>query len=177
MISFGSVNCLILSLTCIPPIATSCQNLINHCLATTRLKYECWMILGYLHTTLTFRQVTLNKSPWICLEQMLYKLNQVVTRISVRYPSKISRHVAIRNIRKLSSVLINIIFLNISGITVYSSLLWEISWSNECINTLENRNGSWRIELLCKGFWGRGTVPGCRVTVSLVLCGSAYTYI
>ena len=40
---------------------------------------------------------------------------------------------------------------------------------------LENRNGSWRIELLRKAFWGRGTVPGCWVTVSLMLCDSAYT--
>ena len=43
--------------------------------------------------------------------------------------------------------------------------------------TLENRNGSWRIEPLRKGFWGRGTVPGCGVTVSLMLCVSTYTYI
>ena len=43
--------------------------------------------------------------------------------------------------------------------------------------TLENRNGSWRIELLRKGFWVRGTVPGCGVTVSLMPCISAYTYI
>ena len=43
--------------------------------------------------------------------------------------------------------------------------------------TLDNRNGSWRIELLRKGFWGRGTVPGCGVTVYLMLCVSAYTYI
>ena len=43
--------------------------------------------------------------------------------------------------------------------------------------TLENRNGSCRTELLREGFWGRGTVPGCGVTVSLMLCVSAYTYI
>ena len=47
----------------------------------------------------------------------------------------------------------------------------------EHVYTLENRNGSWRIELLRKGFWGRGTVPGCGVTVSLMLCVNAYTYI
>ena len=44
-------------------------------------------------------------------------------------------------------------------------------------STLENRNGSWRIEPLRKGFWGRGTVPGCGVTVSLILGFSTYTYI
>ena len=43
--------------------------------------------------------------------------------------------------------------------------------------TLENRNGSWGIEQLRKAFWGRGTVLGCGVTVSLMLCVSAYTYI
>ena len=46
---------------------------------------------------------------------------------------------------------------------------------NSNIHTLKNRNGSWRIELLRKGFWGRGT--GCWVTVSLMLCVSTYTYI
>ena len=45
------------------------------------------------------------------------------------------------------------------------------------ILTLENRNGSWRIELLRTGFWGRGTVPGCGLTASLMLCVSTYTYI
>ena len=45
------------------------------------------------------------------------------------------------------------------------------------LSTLENCNGSWRIELLRKGFWGRGTVPGCVAMVSLMLCVSAYTYI
>ena len=62
--------------------------------------------------------------------------NQVVTWISVSYASKISRHVAIRNIRKISSVLIDIVFLIISRITVYSLLLWEIPWSNDCINVV-----------------------------------------
>ena len=43
--------------------------------------------------------------------------------------------------------------------------------------TLENRNGSWRIELLREGFWGARHCSWLRVTVSLMLCVSAYTYI
>ena len=44
-----------------------------------------------------------------------------------------------------------------------------------CSGTLGSRNGSWRIELLHKGFCWLGSVPGCRETVSLML--AAHTLI
>ena len=75
-------------------------------------------------------------------------------------------------------------YSRVTKIPTVNIFQFKIKWSNsyggmlrEISITLENRNGSWRIELLRKGFWGRGTVSGCGVTVSFMLCVSTYTYI